>query len=202
MVRDPVRIVGPNVGDAEPSDQELGELEDPWAELLDLLREMRVFGQVGGHGIQLAYHAHAGARRCDDGVVPVEDLDEAPHQRDGLALVAGVEVHLAAARLGEGKVHLHPEAFQDLHGGPARLREERIVEASYKERHAHLCIPSSVSANNMIAYLGPPAPENARARDVRVNGVPESFGGARWLPDGLTPRRQNRDGRVSRNSGR
>src|SRR5688500_17773536 len=124
VVRDPVRVVGADVCDAKLFDQELGEFEDLWPEILDLLRETRVPGQLGGHGIQLAHHAHAGTGGRDDGVVTVEDLDEAPYQRYRLALVAGVEVHLAAARLREGKVHLHPETFQDLDGRPARLREE------------------------------------------------------------------------------
>ena len=119
-------------------------------------RETRVSGEVRGHRIQLAHHAHAGAGGRDDGVVTAEDLDEAPHQRDGLALVAGVEVHLAAARLREGKVHLHPETFEDLDGRPARLGEERIVEAGYKERHAHRSVPPP-------SYLRAPMIDHSRS---------------------------------------
>src|SRR5688500_11910422 len=154
VVRNPVRVVGADVCDAKLLDQELGEFEDLWPELLDLLRETRVPYQLGGHGIQLAHHAHAGTGGRDDGVVPVEDLDEALHEGYRLALVAGVEVHLAAARLREGKVHHHPETLEDLDGGPTRLGEERVVEAGYKERHPHRYTPSSVSRSHMIDHPG------------------------------------------------
>src|SRR5829696_2115847 len=155
MISNPVRIIGADVGDAESLDQELGELEDPGAEILDPLGETRVPGQFGGHGIQFAHHAHAGARGCDDGLVTAEDLDETPHQRYRLALVARVEVHLPAARLCEGKVHLHPETLENLHGGTSRLGEERVVEAGYKERHAHRYLPFSlVPYSTIIDHSG------------------------------------------------
>ena len=125
------------------SDQELGELEDLRAELLDLFGEALVPGEVGGHRVELAHHAHAGAGGRDDGLVTAEDLHKAPHQGDGLALVARVEVHLAAARLRVGKVYLHPETFENLDRGPSCLGEERVVEAGYKERHAHRYSPFS-----------------------------------------------------------
>src|SRR5215216_7193822 len=137
MVGHPVWVVGADVGDAELSDQELGELEDFRSEFLDLFGETPVPGEISGHRVELADHAHAGAGGCDDGLVTAEDLHEAPHEGYSLALVAGVEVHLAAARLRVGKVYLHPQTFENLDGSLSRLGEERVVEAGYKECHAH-----------------------------------------------------------------
>src|SRR5215204_467305 len=136
-----VRVVGADVGDAELFHQKLGELEDPGAKLLDPFSETPVSCQVRGHRVELAHHAHAGARGCDDGLVTAEDLDEAPHEGYGFALVACVEVHLPAARLRVRKVYLHPEAFENLDGSPSRLGKERVVEAGYEERHSHRYIP-------------------------------------------------------------
>src|SRR5215218_5011333 len=119
---------------------------------------MPVPGEVRGHRVELAHHAHAGAGGCDDGLVTAEDLNESPHEGYGLALVARVEVHLAAARLRVGKVYLHTDAFEKLDGSPTRLGEERVVEAGYKERHAHRYIPFSlVSKSPMIDHPGPSA---------------------------------------------
>src|SRR5215210_2932468 len=105
--------------------------------------ETPVPGEVSGHRVELADHAHAGAGGRDDGLVTAEDLDEAPHQGDGLPLVAGVEVHLAAARLRVGKVSPPTETFENLDGSLSRLWKERVVEAGYKERHAHRYSPPS-----------------------------------------------------------
>src|SRR5829696_5160621 len=145
MVRDPVRVVGADVRDLQPFDQELGELEDLRAEFPDLFGKTLVSCEFGCHGVELAHHAHAGARGGDDGLVAVEDLDEAPNQRYRLALVACVEVHLAAAGLGVRKVHFYSEPFEDLDGRPSRLCKERVVKASYEERHAHRYGSSFVS---------------------------------------------------------
>src|SRR5215210_961431 len=162
--------------------------------------ETPVPGEVCGHRVELAHHAHAGAGGRDDGLVTAEDLDEASHEGYCLALVSRVEVHLAAARLRAGKVYLHPETFENLDRSPARLGEERVVEAGYEERDAHRYVPfSSVSESPMIDHPGysarfPVGPERHcdplccfpgnvdpaksatgkthRRRDVRVYGAP------------------------------
>src|SRR5215216_7272083 len=46
-------------------------------------------------------------------------------------------MHLPAAGLLEGELDLVPEALEHLDGRPARLREERVVEAGYEQRYAH-----------------------------------------------------------------
>ena len=98
-----MRVVRPDVGDAEPLRQELRELEDLGGEFVHPAREVRVLREVGGHRVEVADHADTGARGGDDGVVGLEDLDKAADQRDRLPLVTGVEVHLPAARLRLGK---------------------------------------------------------------------------------------------------
>ena len=105
-----MRVVGAEVRHPELPDQELRELEDLRGELFDAGGEALVVREVGGHGVELADHAHAGARGRYYGVVVLEDLDEAPDERYRLALVAGVEVHLAAAGLLERKFHPYPRA--------------------------------------------------------------------------------------------
>ena len=52
------------------------------------------------------------------------DLDKVAHQRDGLALVASVVVHLPAAGLGLGKLDDMAQSLQQLRGGDAHLRKQ------------------------------------------------------------------------------
>jgi hypothetical protein len=137
MIRHAVGVVGADVGELELLDQKLGELEHLGGEGLYVCGEPCVPRQLGGHGVELAHHAHTGAGGGDDGLVRREDLDEAPYQGYRLALVAGVEVHLAAAGLGEGKLDLVPEPLEHLDGRPAGLGEERVVEAGYEQRYSH-----------------------------------------------------------------
>src|SRR5919206_5070108 len=137
VVGDAVRVVRPDVRDLELPYQELRKLEDPRRELLDPPPEPLIARQPRRHRVELAHHADAGARGSHDGLVGGEDLDEAPHQRYRLALVAGVKVHLAAAGLSQRKLDLVPEALKDLDGRPTRLRKERVIEARDKQRYAH-----------------------------------------------------------------
>src|ERR687889_633790 len=138
MVGDTVGVVGADVGGPELVYQELRELEDSGGELFDLVEEPPIVRQLRGHRVEFADHADAGARGCDDSLVVLEDPYETPDQRYRLALVASVEVHLAAAGLIQREVHLYTEAFKDLDGRLPRLREERVVKARDKERDAHV----------------------------------------------------------------
>src|SRR5215210_6475805 len=112
MVGDAVRVVCAYVRHPELLCQKLGELEDPGGELLDVGGETFVVCEAGCHRVELTYHADAGARGRHDRLIVFEGLDEAPDERYRLALVAGVEVHLAAAGLREGEGYLYPEAFE------------------------------------------------------------------------------------------
>src|SRR3712207_3038713 len=125
MLCHPLRVGGADVCNLELPDQELGELEDLGGEGLDPPCEFPIPRELGGHGVELAYHADAGVGGGDDGLVRQEDLDEAPHEGYRLALVAGVEVHLPAAGLGEGKLDFVPEPLEHLDCRPAGLWKER-----------------------------------------------------------------------------
>ena len=59
-------------------------------------------------------------------------IDKPLHQRHRLQLIAGVVMHLPAARLPGGKLHRMPQPFQHLHHSLARLREQRVVIAGNK----------------------------------------------------------------------
>src|SRR4051812_24340598 len=142
MVGDAMRVIGADVCHLKPLYQELGELEDSGGKLLDIGGEALVVREVGRHGVELAYHADAGARGRHDCLVVLEGLDETLDERYRLALVAGVEMHLAAAGLREGESYLYPEAFEDLDRCPAGLGKEGVVEAGDKERNAHGRSPS------------------------------------------------------------
>jgi hypothetical protein len=51
-----------------------------------------------------------------------------PHQRDGLTLIAGVEVHLTAAGLFEREIDRVAQPLQQPHHRTPGLGENRIVE--------------------------------------------------------------------------
>jgi hypothetical protein len=60
-------------------------------------------------------------------------LHEAFEQRHGLGLIAGVVVHLAAAGLALGKVHVVAEAFENADDRLSSLREQSVVIAGDEE---------------------------------------------------------------------
>ena len=62
---------------------------------------------------------------------------EPADQPERLVAIAGVEVHLPAARLLLGKGHLLPEALEHLHRRLPGLREQRVVEACDEKRDPH-----------------------------------------------------------------
>src|SRR5258708_13156067 len=81
--------------------------------------------------------AYARAGGGDDDVVVLERLDVAADQRQRLALVAGVDVHLAAARLGLGELDPVAEPLEQRGGGLAHVREECVAEAGPEQGDAH-----------------------------------------------------------------
>ena len=116
--RHPVRERRADVDHAELVDQELGQLEHPIAHRRDPLAHVR----------------DAGRRRRDDRLVAREHAREARHQPARLVLVARVDVHLAAARLLQRELDLAAEPLEQLDHGPARRREQRVVEARDEKR--------------------------------------------------------------------
>jgi hypothetical protein len=136
-----VRERGADVGDARDVDQELGQLVDVGRDLGDPLGKRRACigpcGELADERVVMADHRGAGARRRDHRVVPGERPGEPVDQRDRGVLVAGVEVHLAAARLIGRELDVVAEAAQQPHDGSPDLGEQRVVVAGDEERDAH-----------------------------------------------------------------
>ena len=95
------------------------------------------------HGrVLVADRADARARRRDDrltalGERPLEDVDVVPHEARRVVLVAGVRVHLPAARLRLREDDLVAEPLEDGHGGPGDVGEEDVAEAGDEEGDPH-----------------------------------------------------------------
>ena len=124
-----------HVLDPQPVDQQLGELEHAGSKCRDGAREGLV--ARSGDGVLLADHRGARSRRAGDDVVRLERLDGAPHERERLAPVAGVPVHLPAAGLPGREDDVVPEPAEHRRGRGAGLREEGVVEARDEDRDAH-----------------------------------------------------------------
>jgi hypothetical protein len=128
MVGDAMREPGADVLDAEPADQELGELDNPGAEL----------GKRGIEpGVFVAHGGHAGRRRANDDLRAREDLREAAREHKRLGPVPSVEMHLAAARLRLREVDLVPEPLEQTDDRDSSLRTERVVQARDEECDTH-----------------------------------------------------------------
>jgi hypothetical protein len=136
VIGDGVREGGTAVGDVEAVNEEFGEFEDAGQEGLDLAEEDGVVLVAGDEFVVFTHHGDAGSRGDADELFVFEELDEAADERDGLAVVAGVVVHLAAAGLLEGEGDGVAKALQDTRAGDAGLREERVVIAGDKEGNA------------------------------------------------------------------
>jgi len=101
------------------------ELAPPW------------WGQAGEVQVLGAHGRGAGGGGDHHRLGVAEHVHEAPHEGQGLALVAGVVVHLAAAGLRLGELDPVPEPLQHGDGRLSGFGEERVVEAGDEERHAH-----------------------------------------------------------------
>jgi hypothetical protein len=136
MVGDAVWEGGADVFDVETVDEQFRELKDAGEQGLYVGEEGRVVFRFSHHDVVLAHHGDAGGGGDADGFGVAEDIDEATDERDGLAVVAGVVVHLAAAGLGEGEVDGVAEALQEARDGDARLWEQGVVVAGDEESDA------------------------------------------------------------------
>jgi len=75
--------------------------------------------------------------RLDIWLEPVEGRNMVADQRQSFARIAGVDVHLSAARLRQRHLHRHAQAPQQRDGGLAHLRHEPVHEAGDEQRHPH-----------------------------------------------------------------
>ena len=128
-----MRVVGADVLDAEHVGQQLGQLVAAAGHGLGPAGQQLVAGPPGHHGVLVPDRARARPRRHHDRVVPaLEHLDVAPDQRQRVALVAGVHVHLAAAGLGLGEVNLVAEPLEKGDGGLPDVGEQRVGQAGHE----------------------------------------------------------------------
>ncbi len=137
MVGYPVGIAGAHVFDAELLDQELGELEHPRNYALDLIEKSAAARFKRGFPVVIANHGHAGRRRNANDFRIAKDLYEMPYQRQSLAHIPGIPVHLSAAALGRQEFNGVTQPLENAHYRFPGLREESVVIAGDKKRNAH-----------------------------------------------------------------
>src|SRR5947209_8049851 len=142
MIGDAVGVVGTNINHTQAFDEKLRKFVHARDEQFNGFDQRLVAGEHGGSRIEVTYHTNTGRRRRDNDLGLLEYLDEVAKQLDGLALIAGVIMHLPAARLCLGKVHSEVQSLQQSRGGNADLGKERVVEASDEERDSHRLILS------------------------------------------------------------
>src|SRR5438034_8417220 len=91
-----------------------------------------------------ADHRRARAGRRDDHVVAGERVDEPFDERNARLLVAGVEVHLAAARLFRRELDVMTEAAHQPHDRLADLWEQEVDRKSTRLNSSHTVISYAV----------------------------------------------------------
>jgi hypothetical protein len=121
MVGHTVRKVRADIHNAQPVNQELRQLENAGNQGFEICNQRRITGIRGSFEVELAHHPNTRGRGSDDDLGVAKDLDKVPNKRQSLTLVAGVVVHLAAARLIYGEIDRVSEALQQPHHGTARL---------------------------------------------------------------------------------
>ena len=116
-------------------------------------------------------HRGARPRRRDDHVVAGERVGEPLDERDAGVLVAGVEVHLAAAGLLGRELDLVAQPPQQAHDRPPDLRVQQVVVAGDEQRDAHVAQASARASDvaGLVAadVLGRP---DQRAQGLEVAG--------------------------------
>ena len=120
---------GSHVVDAETPYEQLGELGGALEHGMRDAEQLRV---------QLTDDADARRRRGDDRVEPGERVDEPPRQHRGVGLIAGVEMHLAAAGLLRRELNLVAEPLEDPARRADRIREHRVGDAGREQRYPHV----------------------------------------------------------------
>ena len=122
-----VRVIGADILDAQLLDQELRQLEHARHQC-DHRRASAASPSVSARLRRKAADVDARCRWRDDHLGVPERLDKVAHQRDGLALIAGVEVHLATAGLLEREIDRRGRAAPAAAPSRGRSGEDRVVE--------------------------------------------------------------------------
>ncbi|PQM46503.1 hypothetical protein C1Y40_03333 [Mycobacterium talmoniae] len=173
VVGDPVREVGAGVGHLQHVDQQLGQLVQPWDDAGHLPGQAGGAGPVGQHRVVVLDHRRAGPGGGQHRVVAVEGGAESLRQRHTVVLVAGVEVHLAAAGLLRGEVDLVTQPPQQPHHRLTGLRVHDVVETGDEQGDPHGGVPFGATHVSMAALGRAGRVDSRHWRPVR----PRSRGG-------------------------
>src|SRR6478735_6218759 len=147
-----------HVADPEHVDEQLGELVGAGGDHLGTGREGLVAGPARHGRVLVADRTDARARRRDDRVAalgerPLEDVDVVAHEARRVVLVAGVRVHLPAARLRLREDDLVAEPLEEGHRGAGDVGEQHVAEAGDEEGDPHVGLlavePVAVDARAM-----------------------------------------------------
>jgi len=147
VVGDPVRVVRPDVLHPENINKQLRQLERARGDGLGPPGQLLVTEPARHHRMLMPHRARARGGRHDHHLAVLEDVHVPADQRQGLAQVAGVGVHLPAAGLLRRKRHLVTEPFQQPYGGPAHAGEQAVGQAGHEQRNPHgssLALPTRV----------------------------------------------------------
>ena len=137
MVGDAVREVCSHVGDAQDVHQELGQLVGSGRDLLDLPPQ-RLVPRCGSQaGVLVPHGRRTGTGWHHDRLAAGEGPDVSPHQRQGRARIAAVDVHLPAAGLPGRHSHRHAEPVQQPDHGAAHLGPPRVDQAGDEQADSH-----------------------------------------------------------------
>ena len=137
VIGDPVRVVSPHVLNTEHVGEQLGQLVGAGGHRFGAARERLVSVPPRDHRVLVPDGADTRSGRGDDHVAVLEDVRVPADQRQRVALVAGIDVHLAAARLRLGKLDPVAEPLQQRDRGPAHPGEQGVGQAGHEQRDPH-----------------------------------------------------------------
>ena len=123
---------------SKPVYKQSRELKDARQQAAHVGEECRIVFRFGHQLVVFAHHRDAGSGRNTYSLRVPEHLYEASDQRDCLAVVTGVVVHLTAASLLNRKRDAVPKTFEHLGHSDPRFGKERVVIAGNKKRDSQL----------------------------------------------------------------
>jgi hypothetical protein len=110
-------------------DQQLRKFVDAGEEIIEQMGNVGI-GECHGHfRVVVANHGDTGSRRNADDFGAGKGSKEMTHQREGLALVTGVVVHLTTASLGRSEFDSVAETLQYPDDGFAGRGKQGVVVA-------------------------------------------------------------------------
>jgi hypothetical protein len=134
VIRHPMRIIGPDILQPQPLRQKLRKLKHLRQQRLDIRNQPFILKRSRHLRIMIPHHRHTRRRRHYHHLRPTKLFYKSSKQRHRLRLISSVVMHLPTTRLSRRKLHRMPQPLQHPHHGLTRLREQRVVIASNKQR--------------------------------------------------------------------